>query len=997
MAESGNRYLSPFTKSLNGQWKFHWSPTPDERPVKFYKTDFDVSTWDDIPVPSNWQLLGYGVPIYVNIPYAWGRPNPPYVPHEKNEVGSYKRSFTIPPEWKGRQVFIHFDGVNSAFYLWVNGKQVGYSQDSRTPAVFNITKYTRSGINDLAVEVYRYSDGSYLECQDFWRISGIFRNVYVYATPAQHIADFQVLTDLDEAYQDATLKVDVTVRNFYIKSRRCQVEIELQDADGNLTLAPVSKATTVPGNSRTMVSFENPIKNPAKWTAESPYLYRLFMTLKDGRGRILEVVPANVGFREVEIKNGQLCVNGVPILIKGVNRHEHDPDLGHYVTRESMIRDIMLMKQHNINTVRTSHYPNVPEWYDLCDQYGLYLINEANIESHGMGYQPDRTLGNNAEWLKAHLDRTINMVERDKNHPSIIIWSLGNEAGNGSNFTATYKWIKWRDKTRPVQYERAELEKNTDIYCPMYASVEHLIEYAKTNPQRPLIQCEYAHAMGNSTGNLDQYWKAIERYPALQGGCIWDWVDQGIRRVSGSDQEYFAYGGDFGPPGTPGDDNFCMNGLVAADRTPHPGLMEVKKIYQYIKIQPVDLRRGVVSIKNGYAFITLDDFQGYWTLKADDQLIQHGLLPTLSLKPDEIVEWTVPKVEFEAQPGVEYWLDISFRLKGNTQWAVAGHEVAWEQLRLPIEPARKVLDVSAMSPLELVEKGTLATIIGDDIQLQFDLKAGTLKSYRFRGNELIRNGLQPDFWRAPTDNDRGNKMQNRCNIWREAGSRWKVNTAKVERLGAGVVQVEFWGAIDEPASIYTVRYICYGSGDVVVNVKWKTEMDDLPEMPKFGMQMELQPGYDMMTWYGRGPHENYIDRKRSARVDVYRGTVDEQFVDYSEPQENGNKTDVRWLSLTNKHGVGLLAVGMPLLSVTAKHYTTEDYETHKYNYQMQKKDYVVLNLDYKQMGVGGDNSWGARPHPEFQLREKQYSYRFRLCPLAEDEVPAMVLSKYEMK
>ena len=998
LALKGERFESPFYKSLNGLWKFHWVPKPADRPKDFFKTNYDVSDWDDIVVPSNWQLEGYGVPIYVNIPYAFGKPNPPYIPHDNNPVGSYKRKFTLPQSWKGRQVFIHFDGVESAFYIWVNGKKVGYSQGSRTPAEFNITKYLKDGENDLAVEVYRYSDGSYLECQDFWRLSGIFRNVYLFSTAPQHIFDYRVITDLDKHYKDANLKVEVQVRNFASKTKTCQIEVELLDAQNKPIMEKLKKSLKVKGKGKlNSVIFNQFVKNPLKWSAEAPNLYTLLLTLKDEKGKILEVVPAKVGFREVEIKNGQLLVNGVPILIKGVDRHEHDPDLGHTTTIESMIRDIRLMKQHNINTVRTSHYPDVPEWYDLCDIFGIYLIDEANIESHGMGYKPDRTLGNNPEWMEAHLDRTRRMVERDKNHPSVIIWSLGNEAGDGVNFVATYNWIKKHDRTRPVQYERAELKPHTDIYCPMYARVHQIIKYAESNPERPLILCEYAHAMGNSVGNLFKYWDAIEKYPALQGGCIWDWVDQGIRRKTPDGKEYFAYGGDFGPPGTPSDDNFCMNGLVAADRTPHPSLYEVKKIYQYIKIKPVNLDEGKIRIENHYAFIPLDFVQGFWTLKADDCIIQQGQLPLLKIKPEESFDYTVPIKKPELEPGVEYWLEISFRLRENTLWAEVGHEVAWEQFKMPWVAEKTVLSTTEMPSLKLVKKNDQVVLYGDDFALTFDLQKGTMSSFIFRGTELIRRGLQPDFWRAPTDNDRGNKMPKRCAVWREAGKHWQIKDKKVEQISPQEVIIQFNGEIPEIEAAYNVKYSCYGSGDVVVDINYQTDKDNLPEMPKFGMQMEMPPGFEIFTWYGRGPQETYWDRKLGARVGLYRGTVDEQFVDYSEPQENGNKTDVRWVSLTNKYGVGLLAVGMPLLSVTAKHYTTKDLETHKYSYQMKRKDFVTLNLDYKQMGVGGDNSWGAKPHPEFMLTEKSYSYQFRLKPFAENENRAMTLSKYIIK
>lgn len=548
-ALKGDRDGSPFFRLLNGSWRFHWVNKPADRPVEFYRPDYDVSGWDKIPVPSNWQMHGYGRPIYTNIRYPFPA-NPPHIPNEYNPVGSYRREFTIPANWKARQTFLHFDGVESAFYLWVNGEKVGYSQGSRTPAEFNITGYLRPGQNVLAVEVYRFSDGSYLEDQDFWRLSGIFRDVYLFSTTDLHIRDFWICTELNEQYRNVALKVTTKIKNYSQQPiENYAIELDLFNNEG----VPISpkplisfKMGDIAAGKESFSNFYTYIINPKKWSAELPNLYRALLTLKDEQGGIVEVVSCDVGFREVEIKNGQLTVNGKAIMVRGVNRHEHDPDTGHYVSVESMIRDIRLVKQSNINTVRASHYVNDPKWYELCDKYGLYVIDEANIESHGMGYKPKKTLGNKPEWKKAHLDRTIRMVERNKNHPSVIIWSLGNEAGDGVNFKATSDWIHQHDPTRPVHYEQAKEKPHTDIVCPMYASIGRIVKYAKSNPSRPLILCEYAHAMGNSVGNLQDYWDAIEAYPHLQGGCIWDWVDQGLRKRTPDGREFWAYGGDYG-------------------------------------------------------------------------------------------------------------------------------------------------------------------------------------------------------------------------------------------------------------------------------------------------------------------------------------------------------------------------------------------------------------------------------------------------------------------
>ena len=581
-----------YSMSLNGMWSFKWVPEPSQRPRDFFNPEYDVSTWDEITVPSNWELQGYGTPIYTNIIYPFGPPEPPFIPHNNNPVGSYRRDFTVPQDWDGRRIVIHFAGVESAFYIWVNGEKVGYSQGSRTPAEFDLTSFVQPGSNTLAVEVYRWSDGSYLEDQDFWRLSGIFRDVAIYATPELYVRDFQARTEFDSAYQDASLKVYVDLSN-YSKQVPAggSISLMLEDANGAAVLTGTEKNVKLSPGEDLRVFWEESVKSPAQWSAENPCLYNLVIKLSDRENVVLEVIPFKIGFRQVEMRDGQILINNIPALFKGVNRHEHDPDTGHYLTRESMIRDIKLMKQHNINAVRTCHYPDVPEWYELCDEYGIYLIDEANIESHGMGYRSDTTLGNNPVWKEAHLDRTRSMVERDKNHASVVIWSLGNEAGDGVNFEATSAWIHDRDNSRPVHYERAMQKPHVDIVSNMYSKVEQIIEYAQTHKDRPFILCEYAHAMGNSVGNLFKYWDAIEKYPQLQGGFIWDWVDQGLRAYTEEGRPYFAYGGDFGPPEVPSDDNFCMNGLVSADRIPHPSLLEVKKVYQYVGFEAVDLSR----------------------------------------------------------------------------------------------------------------------------------------------------------------------------------------------------------------------------------------------------------------------------------------------------------------------------------------------------------------------------------------------------------------------
>jgi beta-galactosidase len=641
------------------------------------------------------------------------------------------------------------------------------------------------------------------------------------------------------------------------------------------------------------------------------------------------------------------------------------------------------MKQHNINAVRTSHYPDVPEWYDLTDRYGLYVIDEANIESHGIGYDPDKTLGNKPEWGKAHLDRTISMVERDKNHPSIIIWSLGNEAGDGVNFTATANWIRERDPSRPVHYERAELGPNTDIYCPMYERIPQIVEYAEKFDDRPLILCEYSHAMGNSNGNVKDYWDAIYKYERLQGGFIWDWVDQGLRQpVPGKPGEfYFAFGGDFEPDGVYHDDNFLMNGLVSADRVPHPGLLELRKVYQYINVAPIDLARGEIEITNGFAFIDLTGFDGFWELKGDGKVLASGSLPRLELEPTESRIVSVPMPEVTPLPGVEYWLNLSFRLAENATWANRGHEVAWEQFELDLEAETSSVVVTRMPVLEVDEGDDQITVTGKGFTVQFDATTGTIASWLADGMELIRSGPRPNFWRAPTDNDRGNEWPERLAPWKSATANWEVTATHISKPTPAKIEVRFEGSLADVGSTNEVVYTVFGNGDFEVEQSFSPGDEELPEVPRFGMQFVVPGGFETVTWYGRGPHESYWDRKAGAMVGIWSGSVDDQFVDYSEPQENGNKTDVRWVSLTNAEGAGLMVLGEPLIDFSVHHYTTTDLETAKHSYQMQYREDITFNIDMKQTGVGGDTSWGARTHKQYTVWPEPMSFVYKLRPV----------------
>jgi beta-galactosidase len=990
------RFQSEYYRSLNGKWKFHWVQKPADRPKNFYKLDYDISQWDEIKVPSNWQLLGYGMPHYMNSDYVFEK-NPPSIQNDYNPVGSFRTEFEIPEDWRERQVFIHFDGVESAFYLWINGKKVGYSQGSRTPAEFNITPFVEQGKNILAVEVYRWSDGSYLECQDFWRLSGIFRNMYLFSTPNVHIRDFEVTCDLDENYQDATLFVTTRVRNFGNEASLDQtVEITLLDKDGLPVKSDIlmsEKNVYIAPGAEGILKMKAAGLRPRKWSAEEPNLYTVLLTLKDKSGGVLEYQSCQFGFRKVEMRNGQLLVNGIPILLKGVNRHEHDPDQGHYVTKESMLEDIRLMKQHNINTVRTCHYPDDPEWYELCDVYGIYLIDEANIESHGIGYKPDETLANKPEWKKAHLDRIMRMVERDKNHPSVIIWSMGNEAGDGTNFEAASDWIHHRDPSRPVHYERAVLKPHTDIYCPMYARIPHLIDYAEEKQDRPLILCEYAHAMGNSVGNLVDYWDVIEKYDLLQGGCIWDWVDQGIRKTTERGQEYWAYGGDFGEPKS--DTNFCINGLVQPDRSVTPKLLEVKKVYQYIKMEPLDFERGLIKLVNKYHFINLNRFIVHWEVLEDGSEILSGSIPHPDLAPGESKILDIDLENLKPHKGAEYLLNFSVQTSQASELIPKRHEVAKEQFILPFKVQTGKTELSDKKSLQLTDTENALQIKGDNFSVRFDKATGLLDSYVYRGTELIVEGPSPNFWRAPTDNDFGNGMPKRCAVWKKASSERHLDRFEIVKQEQTQIEIEAGYTLQDVESKHTVTYTLLNTGDLIIKNHFIPGKMELPELLRFGMRMRVPKGLQQVQWYGRGPHENYWDRKTSAFIGLYSNTVQDQYVKYVSPQENGYKTDVRWVALKGKNGVGLLAVGQPALCFSALHYSIEDLTQErrgtKHPTDLVERDFVEFNIDDKQTGVGGDNSWGARPLEKYTLQAKEYSYSFRLRPfLSRNESPVQL-------
>jgi beta-galactosidase len=991
---------SPYVLSLDGPWKFRWVPRPDQRPWGFERGEYDASSWGELTVPANWELNGYGLPRYLNSDYTFGPtpPTPPLIPDDDNPVGSYRRSFSVPDAWAGRRVFLHFGGVNSAFYVWVNGREVGYSQDSKTPAELDVTTFLRPGENTVAVQVFRYSVGSYLEAQDMWRFAGIERSISLVSTPQVRIRDFFARASLDERYEQGALRVTVAVKSTLPEAAKgLRVRAELLDASGAAGLTPVERMFDVPARDERAIDLTGTVAAPAHWTAEAPALYTLLLTLLDASGATLEVVTARVGFRNVEIRGGQLLVNGVPIYVKGTNRHEHDPLTGRAVSDELMLRDITLMKRLNINAVRTSHYPNVPRWYELCDRFGLHVIDEANIESHGVGYDPDVTLGNKPEWLALHLDRTRRMVERDKNHPSVIVWSLGNEAGDGVNFQATSAWIKGRDPSRPVHYERARREPHTDIYAPMYARIPHLLDYAASEQTRPLILCEYMHTMGNSGGGLADYWKVIRAHRQLQGGLIWDWVDQGLERRTADGRRYFAYGGDFGD--SPSDGNFLCNGIVASDRTPHPHAWEVKKVYQNVAAELLDWPSRRVRIHNRHDFLSLAGVDVAWRLEADGRPVAAGTLPRLTTPARTHEDFTLAVAEIAPTPGAEHFLTLTYHTAAESPLVPKGYEVGFDQLALPVvAPAAPRVDRAAMPELAVAEVADTVTVTGRDFSLVFDRGAGTIRSWTYRGAELLVSGPAPDFWRAPTDNDYGNRMPVRLAAWREASARRAVKGLVATRVGPAEVRVDVEATIPVGSSRHTTRYTVLGSGDVLVDASFIPGADSLPELPRFGMQMTLPRAFATVTWFGRGPHESYADRTASAAVGLYSGTVDEQFHPYVRPQETGYKTDVRWIALTRADGIGLLAVGRPLVGAAASRFLHDDFEYgpekgQRHPTDMTPRDLVALSVDLGQMGLGGDDSWGAKPHDEYMLFAKSYEYSFRLRPFSAADPPPVVLAR----
>ncbi|MBX7310463.1 NPCBM/NEW2 domain-containing protein [Clostridium chauvoei] len=1226
VGERGIRVNSDYHMLLNGQWDFNMVDKPDLRPIDIEENGFDTMGWDTIKVPSNWQTQGFDYPIYTNVTMPWtGRENPPQggAPVKYNPVGTYQRKFEVPEGWKtDRRVYVSFQGVESAFYLWINGEKVGYSEDSYTAKDFDITDYLKDGENTISVQVFRWSDASWVEDQDFIRLSGIFRDVAIYSTPEVRIRDFGVVTELDENYNNASLDIELDLSNYLKTNDNYTVEAMLYDGDYNKVFNEPLQANTDFSDStklnknakRTILNMSKEIENPRKWSAEDPYLYTLILSLKNGNGEELEAVSTKLGFKKMELKDRQILINGKPIYFKGANRHETDPTDGRAVSMESMIEDIKIMKSYNINSVRTSHYPNNPAWLELCDEYGLYVVDEANIESHAARLSGDHIPGNKKQWYEMCLDRIKSMVERDKNHASVVMWSLGNEAGEGSGFVKLADWIRENEPTRPIHYE-GDYNPETrasDVYSMMYSSPGALESY--NGRSKPVILCEYAHAMGNSIGDLNSYMQVFEKYDNLQGGFIWDFVDQGLYKnieekfsvldssknnlnaevkeggktegklgnalkgyavlpkdeklnitgkgitveatvkpeeltsghnifvskgdhqfalkesanyensgkrgleffiydasipgsytqwvaasttnlpsdwqgnwhdiagtfdgenvrlyidgkevavktkaanISSSDyavaiggdtqlnrrsnsaidnvkiynralskdelnnterqpddstvlwidfenwrsskpegvEQFIAYGGDWGD--NPNDGNFCANGLLNADRTIKPQLIDVKYHYQDIEIKNIDIENKKISIENESLFTNLNKYNGFWELIKDGEIIETGEL-NVDIEPlttkEVVVPFTVPEV---VDKGSEYFVNIRFAEKEATKWAEPGHEVAKQQFKVNLtDEVKDVLDISSMENLSVEETDSNININGTNFEFNFNKSTGNIDSFKNNGKELLSSPIEPDFWRAPNDNDRENGMKNRTGTWRDAGANRIIENITVEK-GEKLVTIEVESSL--PTTIesqYKNTIKIYGSGDVVITSDLKPGSESLPEIPAIGMEFNMPSEFENLKWFGRGPYENYWDRNMSTDVGVYESTVEEQYFEYIEPQQMGNKTDVRWLTLTNNDGVGLMVSGDDLVETSALHYTEQELETKAHPYELIRQDEVNVNINYKQMGLGGDDSWGARPHNEFQLKaNRDYTYRMRIRPIDTKVQNPMEINKFAL-
>jgi beta-galactosidase len=980
---------SSLVKSLNGTWKFNYVDKPENKPTDFYKTNFNDAAWKNITVPSNWEWQGFGIPIYTNITYPFPK-NPPYIDHSYNPVGSYRTSFTLPQNFIGKEIILQFGSITGCAFIWVNGQQVGMSKVSKSAVEFNITKYIQQGSNLLTVQVYRWHDGSYLEDQDFFRVSGIERDVFLIARPIIAMQDFTIKATLDNTYKNGIFSLNANV--IQKSGESFPTKITLKTLDGKIVFE--KNVTAIRNN----FGVNETIKNVQKWSAEKPNLYHLTIKFYNTKNELQECIKQKIGFRKIEIINGKLLVNGKRILVKGVNRHEHDEVKGHVPNKDLMLLDIKLMKQNNINTVRTSHYPNDPYWYELCKEYGLYMVDEANIESHGMGAALQSIIDSTThvaylpKWEAAHWDRIKRLYERDKNETAVIMWSMGNECGNGKVFKDAYKWLKQKDVSHPVMFEQAGEEENTDIVAPMYPWIKNMKKYANDAMQkRPYIMCEYSHAMGNSNGNFKEYWDIIRGSKNMQGGCIWDWVDQGMLMETKNGRKSWGYGGDFGAQNFTNDENFCANGLVFADRTIHPGLLEVKKVYQNILFEIADVHNGKLKVTNEYNFTDLTEFNFKAIFYINGK--KRNEMPfNLNTKANSTEIFQLVEGEYlneDANVYQEITMQILCTTKNATPLVPANYEVAKTEFILSSNYFAKKNIVGFGNKLNTIIKDKNFAFSLGNIYGSFNIETGNWNSFTINKKNIFNTMPQPYFWRAFTDNDYGHNAQATLGVWRTAHLNKKIKSITVDSTInqlESIYTININYVLTDINAPYTIRYTINNDASVTVITSINLEGTQLPEMPRFGMRMELPKEYQNLTYYGRGPQENYSDRNTAAFLGIYNSTARDQYTAYIRPQENGYKTDTRWVELKNKNGQGIRVDGVQPICFSALHNYTEDFDpglTKKNQHiaDIVERNYTVMHIDLKQRGVGGDNSWGAQPHEEYKLLNKKYTYSYTITLL----------------
>ncbi len=990
-AESG---ANPWVRSLNGNWKFHCAPSPAESPDGFWRDECRVDTWAELAVPSHWQLAGYGRPHYTNVVYPFPV-DPPRVPSE-NPTGCYRREFEIDSAWAGQEIRLRFEGVDSAFHVWVNGQEAGFSKGSRMPAEFDITPLLRPGANTLAVRVYQWSDGTYCEDQDMWWLSGIFRDVFLLAVPRVRVNDVKIETAFDGECRDATLRVRVDLRNTTTAaSNAYSVDVRLPELPG----VQAERSVTLAAGASARLEFEIPVSAPEKWSAETPKLYALVLTLKDNAGNVVETVPLRVGFRQIEIRDGVFLLNGAPVKLKGVNRHEIHPDFGRAVPVEAMRQDIVLMKQHNINTIRTSHYPDDPRFYDLCDELGVYVVDECDLETHGFIMLPEWK-GNPTEdpaWEAACVDRMVRMVERDKNHPCIVMWSLGNEAHFGCNHMAMARATRAIDSTRPLHYEGDYHLHTVDVYSQMYTSHENVWKIARGEYEidvenrkavrdyrpMPFFLCEYAHAMGNGPGGLAEYWDAIYASPRLMGGCVWEWADHGLRQRLPDGREYFAYGGDFGD--LPNDGNFVCDGLVFPDREPSPGLIEYKKVIEPVHVETLDAAEERFRVRNRYDFLTLAHLALSWVVEIDGKEYARGEYPTPLIAPGAAGDITISWRDDRPLPLGEAFITLTFALAQDTDWAPRGHVVAWSQQPLPnAMPAQKTAPDSPRPALTIEERPAAFAVRGGDVELVFDRVRARIATWRMAGVPVLNSGPRLNLWRATTDNDR---PLNNDRSWFTMGLdqlQHRTDRVEVEQLAADAVRITAHTRVAPPIRELGYRcvyvYTLWGDGELQIEVSGDPEGRWPERLPRIGLELGLPVERDHVEWFGSGPGECYPDSCRAARVGRYARTVDELCTPYLFPQENGNRMDARWVSITDAAGRGLLCTGQPRIDFSAHRFTPLDLERARHPHELTPRDEIIVHLDYRQNGLGSA-SCGPGVLPQYQLRPEPFRFVVRLKPL----------------